>query len=246
MLSDRDIQDKIDSQELVIEPFEDNCLTPVGYDLRVGIKGFSWKNCQHSVIDENNSLKIDPHDTVIVETYESVTLSKQLGGTIHSVATLTLTQGFSHISTTVDPGWRGKLLISFHNHLDIPFELSFKKPFCTICLYQMQSEARKDVLRHIDRADVWDELVRRAGNESRKLQQDASIEASKQQKEVEKKKRDQDKEKVRFAIYRVSTFLLILGSGVIGSYFMDQAQVAVVIPVLAAAAVLLPDILNPK
>jgi dCTP deaminase len=50
MLSDQDIRNQIEERKndpdkgISIFPFEDVFLTPVGYDMRVGLKGFSWKN----------------------------------------------------------------------------------------------------------------------------------------------------------------------------------------------------------
>lgn len=234
MLGDEDIRARISSKEISISNFEEESLTPVGYDLRIGGKAFSWKRLQELIVGRGSPLRIEPHDTVVVETYESVQLSKNISGTLHAMATLTLRRGLSHISTTVDPGWTGKLLIALHNNLDTPVELNFKDIFCTICFYQLQSEARKDVGRSPNRKDIWDELLDKARDEKDRLERDKKREAEKQKKE-----------KTFLAISRVGLFLLILVSGFISSYHMEPSQAAILMAALTTAVVLLPDILKP-
>jgi len=234
MLSDEDIQAKIQIQDVVITNFEEESLTAVGYDLRIGGKGFSWKKHQDFAIARGNPLRIEPYDTVVVETYESIRLSKNISGTLHATATLTLRRGLSHISTTVDPGWTGKLLISLHNNLDTAVELNFKDIFCTICLYQLQSKARKDVGRPPNRKDVWDELLDRARAEKDRLE------------EVKRKEKEEQARRKKFlAVSRVSIFLIILFSGWISSKYIEPSQAAIIMAALTAAVVLLPDVLKP-
>ena len=234
MLGDEDIRARISSQDIAISNFEEESLTAVGYDLRIGEKGFSWKKLQELVVGKGNPLRIEPHDTIVIETYESVRLSKNISGTLHTMATLTLRRGLSHISTTVDPGWAGKLLISLHNNLDTPVELNFKDIFCTMCFYQLHSEARKDVGRPPNRKDIWDELLDKARDERDRLEKD-------RKRENEKQKR----QKAFLAISRVGLFLLILTSGLISSYYIEPSQAAILMTAVTAAVVLLPDVLKP-
>jgi dCTP deaminase len=170
MLSDKGIRDGMSNNEIVVEPFEENCLTPVGYDLRIGLKAFSWKKHQKIDINSKNPLEIEAGDTVIIETLESITLSKKISGTLHAMATHSLRRGLSQISTTVDPGWTGKLLISIHNYRDSCVELQFRETFCTLCLYQAVPEAQKDVCRPAGRSDIWAELDDRAKQERAQLE----------------------------------------------------------------------------
>lgn len=234
MLSDADIQVKIGSKDISISNFEEDSLTPVGYDLRVGGRGFSWTKLEEISVGKGNPLKIEPNDTVVIETYESVRLSKDISGTLHAMATLTLRRGLSHISTTVDPGWAGKLLVSLHNNLSIPVELNYKDPFCTICLYQVQSAALKEVGRSPNRKDIWDELIDKA----REVK-------DRQEKKKKREDEEQNRQKIRFLIWRVFIFLLVLGVGVTGSLWLEPQQATFLIATLTAAVVLLPDILKP-
>lgn len=173
MLSDTDIRQEIEKRKtsqndgIAIDPFDDRSLTPVGYDLRVGAKGFSWKSKRSFDIRNDGSIKVDPYDTVIIETAESVTLSQELSGTIQSMVSKVIPKGLSHISTTVDPGWTGKLLISVHNFYDIPTELRFQERLCTICFYNVTTKATRGVGSQPDREDLWDQLLEKSNDKRR-------------------------------------------------------------------------------
>ncbi|MDB9430844.1 deoxycytidine deaminase [Microcystis aeruginosa CS-555/01A07] len=173
MLNNKDIQDELSAwankpqvNGLNIDNFEPNSLTPVGYDLRVGYQGFSWKRKKIINIQEQKSIQIDPDDTVVIYTFESISLSMNISGTIHSIVRRVVIDGLSHISTTVDPGWNGQLLIAIHNYRDIPVVLNYKDRLCTICFYKMSSEATDNRRTEPNRTDIWDQLI--AKSEERK------------------------------------------------------------------------------
>lgn len=174
MFSDTDIKQQIEerinnsTKGIFIYPFEDKYLTPVGYDLRVGVKGFSWKNKREFDIEQEKRIEIEPNDTVVIETLESVSLSKEVGATIHAMATRAILYGLSHISTTIDPGWTGKLLISIHNYRDSSVELRFRDSFCTVCFYKVESESKVPLGRPVDRDDLWQQLIEISWQEKKK------------------------------------------------------------------------------
>ncbi len=157
LLSNKDIEKLID-KEIVIEPFDENCLTPVGYDFIVG--DFAYSVDDNQLLDPKPSKKektyyiIKPKTTVQLLTKESLWVSKKVAGTFHSKVTL-VSQGLSHISTTLDPGWYGPLLITIRNNLKTPYNLDIGKPFVTLVFYEVKTptekphdkpEYRKDIL----------------------------------------------------------------------------------------------------
>ncbi len=145
----------------------DKYLTPVGYDLRVGKKGFSWNKKRIINIEEEGKIQIASHDTVVIKTWEYINLSKKVSGTIHSMVSKVVLKGLSHISTTLDPGYDGILLISVHNHLDEDIELKFKEPFCTACFYRVGEESKKNLDRGNSRYELWEQLEK-IDNDQRK------------------------------------------------------------------------------
>ena len=116
MFSDEDIKKAMNDFKntredgLDIEDFEQKYLTPVGYDLRVGKQGFSWNKKSVIDIEKDGKIYIDANDTVVIRTLESLILSKKVSSTIHSMVSKMIPKGLSNISTTIDPGWSGKLL----------------------------------------------------------------------------------------------------------------------------------------
>lgn len=174
MFSDTDIKEQIEQRKnnptkgIFIEPFEEKYLTPVGYDFRVGVKGFSWKNKREIDIEKDKCIEILPNDTVVIETLESVSLSKEVGATIHAMVSKAVLYGLSHISTTIDPGWTGKLLISVSNYRDSSIELRFRDSFCTVCFHKMESESKVNLGRPADRDDIWETLLNISRQEKKK------------------------------------------------------------------------------
>ena len=178
MLSDTDIKQQIEDRKnnptegIYINPFEEKYLTPVGYDFRVGLKGFSWKNKREIDIEKEREIEIEPNDTVVIETLESVSLSKEVGATIHAMVSKAVLYGLSHISTTIDPGWTGKLLISVSNYRDSSVVLRFRDSFCTVCFHKMESESKVPLGRPADRDDIWGSLLEISRQEKKKREKE--------------------------------------------------------------------------
>ena len=139
--------------EIKITDFEEKCLTPVGYDLRVGEFGFSWKKRHFLNVGKEREIVIEPGDTVLISTLEDVSISRAVAGTIHSKVSL-VSYGFTHISTTVDPGWRGKMLIQIGNTRRIPLTLKYGDPFCTLVFYKTETPAEMPSVKPPERSDI--------------------------------------------------------------------------------------------
>ncbi|MCL1467752.1 dCTP deaminase domain-containing protein [Argonema galeatum] len=188
MFSDKDIEKALDDYQknpqdgLLIEPFDKSSLTPVGYDLRVGKQGFSWNKKSVIEIERDGKIQIDANDTVVIRTLESISLSKKVSATVHSIVSKIITKGLSDISTTIDPGWTGKLLISIHNNRNSSTELRFEERLCTVCFYRVDlaSEANRDTSNN--REELWEQLLGIARAEKERIEK----EKNKEQQGIEK------------------------------------------------------------
>ncbi len=129
LMTDVDIRRAL-GKDIVIEPFSSEALTPVGYDFMVGDFVFSW---EHGLLQPNadGDYDLPPKSTIQILTKESLWVSGRVGGTLHSKVLL-VSKGLSHISTTLDPGWYGPLLITFHNNRDQPILLRGDETFVTL------------------------------------------------------------------------------------------------------------------
>lgn len=132
-----------ESQEkLVIFPLDEDCITPVGYDLRVGNDYII--NGEEKKLSDDQELKIAPREIALIHTLEEVRMpkNKTLSGIINSKVSLSC-KGLSNISTTVDADWNGRLLIAVHNHSNKNITLKFREAFCTIIFFENKSPAKE-------------------------------------------------------------------------------------------------------
>jgi len=128
-LSDRDILKCIENEEIVIYPFEEKNLTPLGYNFTPSEFILSLNNKLLVKIYNNEEEKycfIEPNDTVLILTREAITVSKRISGTFHSKVGV-VSKGFGHIATTLDPLWQGPLLISLNNPTNKKIKLTIAK-----------------------------------------------------------------------------------------------------------------------
>jgi deoxycytidine triphosphate deaminase len=103
--------------ELVICPYNRENLTPVGYNLSfsgfiVSLGKKAFVKMKHK--DNEWFFYLKPHETVLVWTRETIWVSRFIGGTFHSKVSL-VTNGLGQVSTTLDPGWHGQLLVPLNN-----------------------------------------------------------------------------------------------------------------------------------
>jgi deoxycytidine triphosphate deaminase len=169
LLSDRDIKQLL-NREIVIYPFNEHDLTPVGYNLNPSDFVFSLQS-KELLKAKNGFFQIKPHHTVLILTKEAVWVSKKIAGTFHSKVGVVST-GFGHISTTLDPGWNGLLLISLNNPTDSPLSLAANQSFVTLMLYRLKTPALKEHNNLPRRTDILkiisDEVLSRHINQKQR------------------------------------------------------------------------------
>lgn len=144
-----DILDACYTGEIYISPFRRGNLTSIGYNLRASDIIISTKNgLPLKILTEGKKryVVITPHDTVLIATYESVYVGEQIMGTFHS-RVMVVSQGFGHISTTLDPMWKGPLLIAFSNPSDKKKKFIIEdngehSAFATLIFYRLNHAAR--------------------------------------------------------------------------------------------------------
>jgi deoxycytidine triphosphate deaminase len=143
---------------LLIYPFRDELLTPVGYDLTIGGLYLSLARKDKMKLAPSMPLVIKPAETVLITTTEYVGLPKdrRMGGLIESKVSM-VSQGFSHISTTLDNDWEGHLLISFTNLQTYPITLHGGDPFCTVMFFASKSAATKPCGKPAGRLDITED-----------------------------------------------------------------------------------------
>lgn len=163
LLTDTDLEkiispdpEKILNDSLLISPYNPKSLTPVGYDLRVGTPYATSDKVGRRELKEGGALEIRPGSTALISTLENIEMpkSRMVSGLIESKVTK-VSKGLSHISTTVDPDWKGKLLIAVHNHSSEKFVLTYGDTFCTIVFIKNESPSTRECKKIENRIDVF-------------------------------------------------------------------------------------------
>ncbi len=166
VLSDIDIRIAMSDSRLFIHPFTEASLQPIGYNLTPAHFVLSTKKGVLEKIHKHAGITfvwISPHDTVLISTREYVYVDNSLAGTFHSKVK-TVSDGYGHISTTLDPDWKGPLLISLNNPSSIrkKFIISINdKPisFVTLILYYLNTATKKNHDNPPFRTDVLEEYI---------------------------------------------------------------------------------------
>ena len=129
ILSDRKITEARENGDLYIAPFDRRQLQPTGYNLTPTRFFYSTTKKKFLPVIENSEevyVIVDKNDTVLVRTRESVAVSSSLSGAFYSKVKV-VSEGFGHVSTTLDPNWEGQLLISLNNPTNKRIKFSIEK-----------------------------------------------------------------------------------------------------------------------
>jgi len=144
-----------DKDKLYIYPFEENSLTPIGYDLRVGSPYASSIDGQLFDLKPDNSIVIIPGDTLLITTLEDVGMPKNRKYSAFITSKVSkVAKGLSHISTNIDPDWEGRLLIALHNPSKNTVFLKYSETFCTINFIENKSPSTKNCGKERGRTDI--------------------------------------------------------------------------------------------
>lgn len=168
--SNNDIKEALRSGAIFIAPFNENQLQPSGYNLTPTYFVYSTKKKKLlPVVKERNRtyVMVDKNDTVLIRTRESIAVSSNITGEFNSKLRNTAV-GFGHISTTLDPGWEGQLLIPYNNPTNKKLEFVIEEKACgktiynsfvTLTFHHMNSAATKSSDNKSGRWDLLDETV---------------------------------------------------------------------------------------
>lgn len=117
LMSSQDFLWEMYHNNIFIHPFNHKNLTEVGYNLSPSDFVFSTRKGMLLEVIRAGSEKyvwIPANDTVLILSREFVSLSNRIAGSFHSRVRV-VSQGFGHLSTTLDPGWFGPLLFALNN-----------------------------------------------------------------------------------------------------------------------------------
>jgi len=164
-------------RDILIAPFDEAKCKGIGYNLSPSELCYSVKKKRllqiHRTPQEIYVL-IPPNDTILTLSYEYLQVSSQIAGCFLS-RLRPVTQGLGNISTTLDPCWKGMLLLSISNPSSQKIKLVIKQmkddiftpvAITTMLLWQIAPSADGSdgtLTFHLDnpamRTDIWSDLV---------------------------------------------------------------------------------------
>jgi dCTP deaminase len=125
ILPDSKIKRMVEAGELVISPFEVNCLNPAGYDLRSSMNASIYSKEQK-----------------LISTLERVELPPNIAGFLNLRSSF-IREGLIAGLALVDPGFKGQLTVSLFNASLNEVKISHGEPFLQITFIQLQEKAEK-------------------------------------------------------------------------------------------------------
>lgn len=138
VLSDLDIE----ASGIKITPLDaDNPLQGASYDLRIGDEVLLWSS--QKVVDPSGEIMyLCPGDIAVIKTLEYLEMPMNVCGMVHSLVGM-VSLGLSQVATTVDPGFKGHLVITMTNYGRVKYPIIYRQPFCTIVFLETKSPARR-------------------------------------------------------------------------------------------------------
>ena len=127
-LSNTDIFKECNSHGLMIIPFDQSRLKGASYDISPTIIAMSTKTGLLETVYREKEypfkhfIYVKPKDTVLTVSREYVSVPSNISGYVVSRVSK-VAEGFGHVSTSIDPNWKGALLIALSNPSNKPIKI---------------------------------------------------------------------------------------------------------------------------
>lgn len=139
VLSDRDIREWLDAEQLRIDPLADRAVQPASVDVRLSSHFLVFRNMrdsfidirrdqselyEHIEVDEDRPFLLHPGEFVLGSTVERITLPRELVARLEGKSSLGRLGLVVHATAGyVDPGWDGCLTLELSNLATLPIAL---------------------------------------------------------------------------------------------------------------------------
>lgn len=154
MLSNVDIIKEL-GENIAILPFCKDMIKGNNINLRTSDLAWSIRTKTTAIAEDGSGkyIKLLPHDTTLIETFESIAVTDVIAGTCHSRVPVT-SMGTGHIGTVLNPNWIGRLLIAIHNHTDEDKRLEIGKPFVAVVFQYLNTKSTYPAENKPSRVDM--------------------------------------------------------------------------------------------
>ncbi len=157
LLTDIELKDALKTEDLEIDPFDEESLQAASYDMRLGnralitktvsieeLKGKIQKEEVKEInVEKEESLTIPGGAFALVSTLERIKLPNNHAGHI-GMRTYYTRKGLSILSgLQIDPGWDGVLVLGLANLSPRSITLDYKDKLCTIEIHKLNRPVEK-------------------------------------------------------------------------------------------------------
>ena len=143
LMSDKALRKALKTGGLKIENFDERCLQPASYDMRLGEDAITSSRREKFNPADKGLLTIPPGDFALVTTHEKVSLTPKMAGHI-GLRSLYSKKGLVMLSgPQIDPGFKGVLVIGLSNLSPRDVVIPYKDAFCTVEFYGLEEPATK-------------------------------------------------------------------------------------------------------
>ncbi|MAG16258.1 dCTP deaminase [Candidatus Woesearchaeota archaeon] len=155
ILSDKSIKEEIEKGNIVIEPYNVECVQPSSIDVHLSGKFLVFNKAQHAVIDvkeqqdnlmqsvevKDDSFILHPGEFVLGSTMENVKMPNHIAGRIEGKSSLGRLGLLIHSTAGyIDPGFKGNLTLELSNVSPLPIKLFPNMKIGQISFMHMSSE----------------------------------------------------------------------------------------------------------
>lgn len=174
-LSDKDIEQYLDDEKIIISPKPDNSMiSGVSVDIRLGNEFRVFQDHTAPFIDlsgpkdemqqamnsvmsdeiniaDGDAFFLHPGELALAVTYESVTLPDNIVGWLDGRSSLARLGLMVHVTAhRIDPGWTGQIVLEFYNSGKLPLALRPKMTIAALNFEMMSSSALRPYNKRVD------------------------------------------------------------------------------------------------
>ncbi len=142
ILVDRQIKEAVANRSLQIDNFDQNCIQPASYDLRIGHLVYAPPHPDKPIDLSHNggSYRLPPYGNAVLETFERLKMPPNMVGRFGLKSGFARKGLFASTGPQVDPGYDGKLFVSLLNLFPISHLITYKETFLTIEFHLLDQE----------------------------------------------------------------------------------------------------------
>jgi dCTP deaminase len=157
LISDRDIRAELDSQRIVLDPFQPDMIQPSSVDVRLDRFFRLFDNHKYAHIDPEleqpeltRLVEVDPKEPFVLHpgefvlgsTYETVTLPHDIAARLEGKSSLGRLGLLTHSTAGfIDPGFSGHVTLELSNMATLPIMLWPGSKIGQLCFFRLSSPA---------------------------------------------------------------------------------------------------------